>query len=533
MSVKLPDTVEEHTIILQVERICRSSEFSSKRLLCKFLSYVVSEFLAGRGDLIKGYSIGVDVFSKGEDFDPGEDALVRIHAGRLRRMLDLYYLKEGGNDPVRIEIPKGGYSPVISPMTHSHSNDNFEADLKKKGVSRFHPRVAVLPFRNLTGELAKDYFAMGFSEELSVELANYEDLTVYSCSTCKAADGDQAKLKEAYLENGIRFILEGCVMQASTQVRVLVKLIDIDQKIQLWAKSYSMVMTVANLNTIQATISKEIAQVVGSEYGILIRRLSLDARQIKPQMLDTYSAKLKYYYFIGHQTPEAAGEAFSALQEALKKEPGSAITMALLASLHGNRYSLDRPDAAKSYQEMGRLAEEAALIDPNNATVIASMIFKCFIYNEEERFVNLVNQFLSHFNRSSFKLASVAFHLSLFGDWERGKKLLDQIFQICHGFPSYLYGATSLYHYRMDNYEQALIQARHYDTPTLFWGPLLRAATLGQLNKIKDAEVNVGHLLKLKPDFETKAGYLISRFVKEPALMTKVMDGLFKAGMKL
>jgi len=81
------NTIKEHTIIQQLEKICRSPELRSKKLLCDFLSYIVSEYLAGRGEMIKGYSVGVDVFGKDEDFDPGEDALVRIHAGRLRRML--------------------------------------------------------------------------------------------------------------------------------------------------------------------------------------------------------------------------------------------------------------------------------------------------------------------------------------------------------------------------------------------------------------------------------------------------------------
>lgn len=76
-------------------------------------------------------------------------------------------------------------------------------------------------------------------------------------------------------------------------------------------------------------------------------------------------------------------------------------------------------------------------------------------------------------------LANIAFHLSLYGDWERGKELLDQTFQTFHGFPVYLYGATCLYHYRTHNYEEALTQANLYDMPALFWGLMLRAAALG------------------------------------------------------
>ena len=105
------DTFDEDALIRQVEKICESPEFQSKPVLCRFLSYIVSETLAGRGDNLKAFTIGVDVFDKDEDFDPGQDTLVRINAIRLRRSLDMYYSKTGKMDQLHIEIPKGGYVP--------------------------------------------------------------------------------------------------------------------------------------------------------------------------------------------------------------------------------------------------------------------------------------------------------------------------------------------------------------------------------------------------------------------------------------
>jgi hypothetical protein len=74
---------------------------------------VVNETLEGRGDQLKGYTIGVSVLGKTENFDPEQDSLVRIHAGRLRRLLHTYYLDAGKNDPIYIDIPKGGYHPMF------------------------------------------------------------------------------------------------------------------------------------------------------------------------------------------------------------------------------------------------------------------------------------------------------------------------------------------------------------------------------------------------------------------------------------
>jgi len=526
------NTIKEHTIIQQLEKICRSPELRSKKLLCDFLSYIVSEYLAGRGEMIKGYSVGVDVFGKDEDFDPGEDALVRIHAGRLRRMLDLYYLKSGRNDRILIEIPKGSYTPVISERkeTKPSSGDSMNSALTDDPTAV--PSVAVLPFSNLSGDPSEDFFSIGFSEELSLELTKYEDLTIFNCSTCKIRE-DSPVPNEIVQNKGIRFIVEGSVLRSTDQVKILAKLTDTKEGIQVWSERYVRELTANYLNEIQEHIAKKVANILGNEYGIIPQRLTLDAKRISPQQLDTYSAMLKYFYFLANQGLEDAQEAFTALEHALEKEPDSAIAKALLGSLYGNRYSLDYPDALHSYDLMGKLVEEAAAEDPNHSLIKVALIYKCLIYEERARFFNLVNQYLKMIRYNSTRMGSVAFHLSLYGDWERGKQLLDGIYQSGITYPLYFHGATTLYHYREHRYAEALAEANRYDMPSLFWGPMLRAAVHGKLHNMNEAQANIDQLLALKPDFEKKARYLISRFVKEEELVDQVMEGLREAGMSL
>ena len=73
----------------------------------------ITETLEGRGERLKGYTIARKVFERPETFDPLVDPLVRVEAGRLRDKLREYYEAEGQNDPVRIELPKGSYAPLI------------------------------------------------------------------------------------------------------------------------------------------------------------------------------------------------------------------------------------------------------------------------------------------------------------------------------------------------------------------------------------------------------------------------------------
>ena len=92
-------------------RVLESPGFAASPQLRTFLSYVVEYRLQGIGARIKGYTIAVEALGRDPSFDPAADPIVRVEAARLRRLLDEYYEAEGATDPIRIDLPKGGYVP--------------------------------------------------------------------------------------------------------------------------------------------------------------------------------------------------------------------------------------------------------------------------------------------------------------------------------------------------------------------------------------------------------------------------------------
>jgi adenylate cyclase len=327
--------------------------------------------------------------------------------------------------------------------------------------------------------------------------------------------------------------VDGGVNWEMNRVKVLVRLIDTMNGEQLWAENYQKELTAVSLGAIQESIVRNISAVLGNEYGIISQKLSADLKRIKPQQLDTYLAVLKFYHFESHQTPKTAADAFWSLEKALEKDPESGIATALLASLHGNRYMLDLPGAKGSYQTAGELAEKAVKLDPYSLIVRVIYVFKCLVYNEKERLVKEVDQCLSMNPNLSSRIGSLGFHLCMIGLWDRGKHLLDKVMQTNIGYPLYFHGATSLFYYRTKQYEKALKESEKYNIPALFWGPMLKTAVLGQLGSKEEAAESIAHLLSLKPDFKTKAHYLISRFVKEEKLVLHILNGINKAGMEI
>ncbi len=94
-------------------RILASSTLGERSRLRDFLRFIVQEEAAGRGERLKAYAIGTQVFGRSADFDPNSDSIVRVEANRLRQALEHYYATEGQNDRFRLTIPRGSYRPVV------------------------------------------------------------------------------------------------------------------------------------------------------------------------------------------------------------------------------------------------------------------------------------------------------------------------------------------------------------------------------------------------------------------------------------
>jgi hypothetical protein len=77
------------------------------------LAFLVEDSLAGRAGRLKEYTIATSVFGKPADFEPGTSSLVRVEAGRLRRLLMQYRVEYGTANTIVLEIPKGSYVPIF------------------------------------------------------------------------------------------------------------------------------------------------------------------------------------------------------------------------------------------------------------------------------------------------------------------------------------------------------------------------------------------------------------------------------------
>ena len=107
--------LEIEALQLQVQRILQSKAFRTSEVQRNLLSYLADKSISGNADALKEYVVGLDVFAKPSTYDPRQESTVRMHVARLRQKLAEYYRLEGSDDPIIVDLPKGGFKVIFEP----------------------------------------------------------------------------------------------------------------------------------------------------------------------------------------------------------------------------------------------------------------------------------------------------------------------------------------------------------------------------------------------------------------------------------
>ena len=351
----------ERSVRQQLERILGSAAFRPVGRLKRFLSFIVTEALDGRGDQLKEYVIGVQVFDRESSFDPRADPIVRVQARRLRARLVRYYREEGGNDTIIIELPKGGYAPAVKQRDTSGTGRRSIA-----AAFAGQNTVAVLPLQDHSqgGEL--DYFCHGLGQELIHRLAQLEGLRVLvspaGVSTPEVSEPDAPQAMSAAL------LLTGAVRKSGARVRVTVHVIDSASASYLWSESVD-----ADLEDVLAAQEAVAKTVVDKLEPRLVDVKERRGGRRPTENLAARNLYLQGRYHLNQRTDEGLHKALEFFERALVEDPQFALAHSGLADAFGllSHYGVLEP--AKVWTKAASAAASAVMLDRNGVEAHTSL----------------------------------------------------------------------------------------------------------------------------------------------------------------
>jgi TolB-like protein len=372
-----PSELDAQAAFEELERVLASPGFARNERLSKFLRYIVERHVEGRDDELKESLIGIHVFGRAPGYDPKKDPIVRTEATRLRARLSEYYLRVGKDNPVMIELPRGGYVPVFLPL---------QTDLKKPAARRFENRwllpagiaavlaiatlilgwwrlhsaqpltIAVLPLDNLSLDPANDYFSDGLTDELIRNLSLIEGLAPRSRTSSFAFKNKPRNLHEVASELHADYILEGSVLRAGQRLRIDAQLIRASDDFPVWSERFDRELT--DLVAIQDEIARGIVNSLRLKLGRGRRRYETSA--------DAYDAYLRAQALVTGEGLPAYERSVALYDAAIEKDPSFAPAWAGEAEAYmALSGTFPRLGEQKSrLEKMRAAAGRAILLDP-------------------------------------------------------------------------------------------------------------------------------------------------------------------------
>lgn len=207
--------------------------------------------------------------------------------------------------------------------------------------------IAVLPFVNMSGDSAQDYFADGMTEDIITELSRFRSLLVISRPSSFTYKGRSVSVQTVGRELGVHYVVEGSVRRAGDQVRVTVQLIDAETGGQVWAERYDR--DLADIFSVQDEVTQSI---VANLAGRLDEAGGERALRKSAANLTKYDLLLQGRYFLNRGSKQDILRARELFQRALELDPSDAAAHVGVAWTHVREAA---SDWAQNADRLGRV----------------------------------------------------------------------------------------------------------------------------------------------------------------------------------
>jgi TolB-like protein len=336
--IPMESALRERQLLKQeLERVLSSDAFARTERLSKLLRFLVERHIEGRDDELKESHIGVEAFGRRPDYDPKLDSTVRTEAVRLRARLNKYYSAEGSQDPLVIELPKGGYVPRCRPRANGATH---ETRGKLVWVSE-NP--------------GNEAFVDGLTDEIIRQASGIAGVTVRPRTSSFALKGRPRAIREAARQLDVEYIVEGSVARSGPQLRITAQLVRVRDDVPLWTGTFNRELR--DVLAIQQEISQGMVNALQLKLGRGLRRYDTEAYDL---YLRARAAGNERVF---------GDEVIGLFEQAIGKDPSIAPAYAGLTVAYAFKsfQSPIDPHRAEKLDKMRAAAERAIQLDPSLA----------------------------------------------------------------------------------------------------------------------------------------------------------------------
>jgi adenylate cyclase len=328
----------------------------------------IGEVMVQAGDL---FGDGVNIAARLQTLaNPGTVCISGATYDQVRKVLPMTFVDLGVQQVKNIQEPIRAYQ-VGAPSETGEAAPARAAETESPPPLPDKPSIAVLPFKNMSGDAEQEYFADGMVEEIITALSRFKSLFVIACNSSFTFKGQAVDIKEVGRRLGVRYVLEGSVRKASGKVRIAGQLIDAVTGTHIWADRFERDLTDVFALQDEVTIA-----VVSAIQPKLIQTEIAMATRRRPENLTAYDFYLRALQQFYLTTPEACAEAIRLADRALELDPRFGLAAVLAGASHARNVLFGyATDPQFERKEAIRLLRLALSVDDGDADTLAWAAF--------------------------------------------------------------------------------------------------------------------------------------------------------------
>jgi adenylate cyclase len=367
-----------------------------------------------------------------------------------------------------------------------------------------HLSIVVLPFTNLSGDPAQDYFADGVTENLTTDLSRIHDSFVIARNTAFAYKGKPIDAKQIGKELGVRYVLEGSVQRDQNRVRVNAQLIDTESGAHLWAERFEEDM--ADLFKLQDQIVMRLANTLNS--ALIKAEAAKGARSTNPDANDLVMRGLALMNEPNLQ-PSKDHAARTLFEQALAIDPNNAAAIAGVAETYFTEFLFGWGKSETDYDaKILGLADRAITLAPDYYRPYEFKSVYLSISHRSDETVSAASAGLAvNPNQPNLYAARATGEISL-GHFDQAKSDVQQAIRLSPHDPFKTIWDTNLGDIEIGagrpeaaivEYRKSLDAGDH-----TYWNYANLAASYALLCKMEEAKPFVAETLRVNPSFTIK-----------------------------
>ena len=391
------------------------------------------------------------------------------------------------------------------------------------------PAIAVLPFINMSGDPAQEYFSDGISEDIITALSKLRWFFVIARNSSFVYKGKAVHIRQIAEELGVGYVVEGSVRKAGDRVRISAQLNDVATGSQIWADRYDRAL--ADVFAVQDEITDAIVAAIEPQ---LYAAENFRARRKSPENMDAWDLVMRALSHYWRVTQQDSLAAQALLERAIAIDPSYGQALGVLAANHTFSAYMGWTDMAAAVPIAERAAAAAVRADREDPWAHHALGCVHVVTRRHEDSLAAFELALSLNPNFSLAQGYYGLPLSLCGRWEEADESARRALRLSprDPFSAVYYGIAAYAQYVGGNYDEAMRLSRDglRQRCDFVGAHRVLAAAAGMAGQQEVAATALQEVRRLQPNISL--GWIASHMpIKEDAEMEHYLEGFRRAGL--